>query len=393
MSLPGVVLTYGWCRVSYVILDSLARRGVPVHVTDASGLAMCRASHRAASFHRTRHPYRDPEGYVEDVAAALRETGAEVLIPGLEDLQLFALHRRLLPGGTRLAAGPPDLLARTANKLTLLPLAREAGVPVPATFLPLSQDELEALLPRLPYPVVVKPQLGNSAKGVTIAPDAATCRTAALALAQKLGRWPMIQEFAPGDGYGVCLLYNRGELRAAFCERYLRAKDGRLGTSVFRESVHAPRLIELSRSLFDRLDWHGVAHLDFLWDGGERPALLEVNPRFWGALDLAVRAGVDFPWLLYRMLADGDVAPCFDYREGITSRWIVGELLHGVNRLRRGELGELGRWLWAVADRRADGCDDFRPDDPLPLAAEMAYYGSRFLATGSVNPVVEGMLG
>src|SRR4029079_17013172 len=137
----------------------------------------------------------------------------------------------------------------------------------------------------------------------------------------------MIQEYVRGDGYGVCLLYDRGVLRAAFAERYLRAKDGRLGTSVFRESVQAPRLVELARTLFDGLDWHGVAHLDFLWDGGDRPALLEVNPRFWGALDLAVRAGVDFPWLLYRLLVDGEVAPAFDYQVGVTSRWISASRL------------------------------------------------------------------
>ena len=47
--LPDAFLTYGWCRVSYVILQSLAKHGVRVHIGDASGLAMCRYSRQRAS--------------------------------------------------------------------------------------------------------------------------------------------------------------------------------------------------------------------------------------------------------------------------------------------------------------------------------------------------------
>ena len=33
------------------------------------------------------------------------------------------------------------------------------------------------------------------------------------------------------------------------------------------------------------------------------PLAMEINTRFWGSLQLAVDAGVDFPWLLYRMVS------------------------------------------------------------------------------------------
>ncbi len=397
---PDAFVTYGWCRVSYVILDSLARRGVRVHVGDASRLAMCRASRRCASFTRIANPYREPERYVDDVAAALERTGARVLLPGHEDVLVLARHRDRLPPGTRLAAPDPALLEAVRDKGRLAGLAARAGVAMPATWTPRDPAELRRIAADLSYPAVVKPRLGNSAKGISIVPDAAACIAAVekLVAEHRLApeRWPLIQSFAPGDGYGVCLLYDRGRPRAAFCERYLRAKDGDFGTSVLRASVHAPALVAQARGLLDPLGWHGVAHLDFLHDPASgSSALLEVNPRFWGALDLAVRAGVDFPWLLYRLLTEGEVEPLEPaaYRAGVTSRWIVGELLHGMNRLRRGQLGGAARWLGEVAGRRADGCDDLRWDDPLPLAAEMAYYGSRFLAAGSVNPVEEGMLG
>jgi predicted ATP-grasp superfamily ATP-dependent carboligase len=398
VSRPSAFVTYGWCRVSYVILDSLARRGIPVHAGDASRLAMCRASRRCASFTRTANPWRDPDRYAADVAAALVRTGARVLLPGHEDLLVLARRRHLLPPDTLLAAADPDLLEAVRDKGRLAGLAARAGVAMPRTWTPRDPEELRRLAGEIPYPAVVKPRVGNSAKGVAIVADPA----AAVAAVERLvsehrlppERWPLLQTFAPGDGWGVCLLYNHGELRAAFCERYLRAKDGDFGTSVLRASAEAPDLVAAARALLDPLGWHGVAHLDFLRDEATGASvLLEVNPRFWGALDLAVRAGVDFPWLLYRMLTEGDVEPVLAWRAGVTSRWIAGELLHGLNRLRRGQIRQATRWLGQVAGQRADGCDDLRADDPLPLAAELAYYGSRFLAAGSVNPVEEGMLG
>jgi predicted ATP-grasp superfamily ATP-dependent carboligase len=394
---PSVFLTYGWCRVSYVILHALARRGVTVHVGDSSGLAMCRYSRRAASFSVYRSPYRDPDGFVADVAAAVERTGAGVLIPGHEDAVILARARDRL-GAVVLPVGDPARMARLTNKWTLVEDAASAGLPVPPTWKPVDAAELESLAARLPYPLVIKPQIGNSAKGVFVVhgPDECRRRYRELIASYALPppRWPILQDYVAGDGYGVCLLYNRGAFRAAFCERYLRAKDGRLGTSVLRESVLAPELIALARRWFDRLDWHGVVHLDFL----RRPnhgdwALIEINPRFWGALDLAVRAGVDFPGMLYQIAATGDTAPVAGYQAGVRSRWIVGELLHLINHLRRGRLASAARSLSDLVLRRSHGCDDFRRSDPLPLLAELAYYGSRFVQTGSANPVEEGMVG
>jgi len=58
------------------------------------------------------------------------------------------------------------------------------------------------------------------------------------------------------------------------------------------------------------------------------PFLMEVNARFWGSLQLAIDAGVDFPWLLYQ-LATGrtpDTIEC--YKVGIKNRWLVGDVAH-----------------------------------------------------------------
>jgi hypothetical protein len=64
------------------------------------------------------------------------------------------------------------------------------------------------------------------------------------------------------------------------------------------------------------------------------PLLMEINGRFWGSLQLAIDAGMNFPWFLFQMAAGRAVNP-FDsnYRTGIKSRWLLGDLDHLLMRL------------------------------------------------------------
>ena len=58
-----VLVTNGWLRIAYNVVESLGRRGVPVHVVDSSRLAMCRKSRWTRSFHEIPNHYADPEGF------------------------------------------------------------------------------------------------------------------------------------------------------------------------------------------------------------------------------------------------------------------------------------------------------------------------------------------
>ena len=55
------------------------------------------------------------------------------------------------------------------------------------------------------------------------------------------------------------------------------------------------------------------------------PYLMEINGRFWGSLPLARAAGVDFPYLYYR-LASGDRVPeQMEYTKSLISRHFWGD--------------------------------------------------------------------
>jgi len=62
---------------------------------------------------------------------------------------------------------------------------------------------------------------------------------------------------------------------------------------------------------------------------------MEVNGRFWGSLQLAIDAGVDFPRLLLDAAAGAPFRSHGSYRVGARNRWWWGDVDQLISRLRR----------------------------------------------------------
>src|SRR5690606_6642386 len=105
------------------------------------------------------------------------------------------------------------------------------------------------------------------------------------------------------------------------------------------------------------------------------PYLMEINGRFWGSLQLAVDAGVDFPRLLADVSLGGSVASVTDYRF-VRSRWSWGDFDHLIARWREpgstwsSRARAFGTWLSAFAPGYKD--EVFRWSDPRPFLRESA---------------------
>jgi predicted ATP-grasp superfamily ATP-dependent carboligase len=98
---------------------------------------------------------------------------------------------------------------------------------------------------------------------------------------------------------------------------------------VLSESIPVdPRAEAYARTLLDSVAWHGVAMVEFRVADDGTPYLMEINTRFWGSLQLAIDAGVDFPWLLYRLACDEHPSAPAAYRTGQRLRWLLGDLDH-----------------------------------------------------------------
>jgi predicted ATP-grasp superfamily ATP-dependent carboligase len=191
----------------------------------------------------------------------------------------------------------------------------------------------------------------------------------------------LLQRRIEGIGEGVFLLPGESRLPTVFAHRRLRERPPSGGVSTLRESIAAsPDLVARARALLTSLGWDGIAMVECKVDRDGRPWLMEVNARFWGSLQLAVDAGVDFPLRMVRQLEGQDPGPPAPYRVGVRSRWWWGDVDHLLARFRRPEEeewlppGTPGRWrtLLDVLSPFSPGRrgEILRFDDPKPTLVE-----------------------
>ena len=98
---------------------------------------------------------------------------------------------------------------------------------------------------------------------------------------------------------------------------------------------------------------------------------MEINPRFWGSLNQAICSGVDFPYLLYQMAVEGDIRPVFNYKTGVKTRWLMGDVRAMVDYLlKSSNRYEMLRDFLKIVDRDVH-YDDLSIKDPLPFFIEL----------------------
>ena len=225
-----------------------------------------------------------------------------------------------------------DALAIALDKSKTMQIAKSLKIPVPETFAPKKAEELINILQQKTKKqrknFILKPCRSQGSAGIiyNIETDFDI-----FAHWQKYGNL-MLQERIPstGEAIGTSFLFdNSGKLIIKFSHKRLQQYPNSGGPSTDRISINAPDLEEKALLLLKKLKWVGVAMVEWKIDPITREAkLLEINPRFWGSLELATRSGVDFASLYALSARNINTPPNQQYIEGIRCRWLVpGDIL------------------------------------------------------------------
>lgn len=363
MSVRRVLITDGERRQSIVAVRNLGRNGVDVTVGSAEPVCPAGLSKYASRRFRYPSPREDEDAFIETLERELRTCAYDAIIPITSPtVEYVVRHRERLDEFARVPYPPLETLRDGLDKNRTLEAARTADVPVPRTLAPerLDLDEVESTLG---YPVVVKPRRASGREGLTVC-DTPDEVAAAFRSAREQFGGTLIQEFVPNGGeFGVYTLYDQStDLVGLTVQRRIRTNPPDGGPSTLRETVEKPELVSLADDLLSELGWCGVAMVEFRVDArtGE-PKVLEINPRFWGSLALSVQAGVSFPYLLYRLGTDGSCEPALDYRVGVQTRQLLGDIGHLLRR--RDKPTALVEFLSPATG--PCGFDVFSRDDPL----------------------------
>jgi predicted ATP-grasp superfamily ATP-dependent carboligase len=321
-------------RSALAITRSLGRHaGITVLTADTTPRALAGVSRFSSGYRQYPSPAHDPVAFIAWLAATVDLEAITHLFPATEVSSYTCLMHRERLGACKLPFAALETVQRLADKCRLMALAEELGIPHPPSLR--IEDSRSVDLDQIgPYPVVLKPCYSQIWQGRAWLSSSVHVAHSAEEFRQLTGTLPylrdhpfLVQDFIPGAGAGVFALYREGTAVNFFAHRRLREKPPSGGVSVLSESTSLdPRMLELSRRLLDRARWHGVAMVEFRVTPAGEPSLMEVNPRFWGSLQLAIDCGIDFPHLLFEHSEGRDACAPADYPTGRRLRWLLGDL-------------------------------------------------------------------
>jgi predicted ATP-grasp superfamily ATP-dependent carboligase len=327
-------------RKALPIIRSLGRAGVQVIGLSSQRLPMGQFSKYCSRVYHCPDYHSDAPGFLDLLEEVCSTRRPDVFYP-IEDTSLSLCvnnPERWRPYSRAIVPGT-DTLEYAYDKWKTIEAAKACGIPVPTSYCPSSRQEVIALAAELQGRLVIKPRKTSGSRGMRFVDNAETLLESYDEIAAQYPR-PIIQERIPTEGAGVgvsFLLSEEGKPLAIFGHRRIREYPLTGGPSTLRESFRDDHLTQQSLQLLTQIGFCGVAMVEYKFDPRRQQyVLMEINPRFWGSLQLAIHAGVNFP-TIYQMASMGlPVEPVLDYPLGFSCRWLwPGDMLHFVANPKR----------------------------------------------------------
>lgn len=299
-------------------------------------------------------PSDDPDAFTQAVAGAAE---GRVVLPGTEaSLLALAERRGELPSSAVLGAPAVEIVRRATTKDALAELAAAAGLETPPTTIVHRGETPDDL----PLPAAVKP-----VRSVATPRRVDTRPELERALAELPGDAHVVQPWLDGPLAAVAGLAWEGRIVCCVHQEALRIWPPDAGISAYAVTVpRDPRLEGKVGALLGELGWSGIFQLQFLrTPAGDFP--IDLNPRIYGSLALAISAGLDLPTLWVELLRGRSPAVPSSYRVGVAYRSEENDLRA---LARRGPLP----LLRGLLPRRRTTHAVFSLGDPAPLAATLA---------------------
>jgi len=317
------------------ILRSLARRNIPVCLLD-SKFCIGRFSRYRKKFIKCPNPSNEASFLNFLLGLAVKENlKGWIVYPTTDETVYFlAKYKRQLEKYYRIPTPSWEIVKFAYDKKLTYQLAQEFGIAIPKTFYPKDVGELSKL--ELEFPVIIKPsikphfysktklkaiQAGNKKELIEQFE-----KTTSIIDKSEI----MVQKLIPGGPnhlFSFCSLFKNGEALAKVTARRSRQHPMDFGhASTFVETVNVPEIEEIGKKILKVMGYYGLSEVEFMLDPRDRKyKLLEINARTWGWHTLAIRAGVDFPYLLYRDML-GEKVKSNSPKENIKWRRLITDI-------------------------------------------------------------------
>jgi D-aspartate ligase len=366
------------------VVRSLGRRGIRVWVLTNEHLlaTVSRYTNRHSTWPRGDEAQRLV--YLLDFCDRHELHGWTLFATDDQTTAFLARHHSILSKRFRMTTPPWEVLRWCYDKRLTHHVAREIGLDQPRTFIRVTREEVREL--RCSFPVVLKPAFKPDINPFTHAKawraDDRETLISSYDNACRLvdPRIIMVQEWIPGNGadqFSYAALCRQGQPQVSMTARRTRQYPTDFGrASSYVESLEVPEIDEPSRRLLKAIGLDGLVEVEFKRDPRDGLCkLLDINSRVWGWHTLGLRAGVDFPYLQWRLI-HGEELPRIVPRTG--ARWVrmltdlpaaLDEMLHGRLSLPDYLRSFRGPLEFAI----------FAPDDPVPTLLDLPFLAWLFV--------------
>jgi predicted ATP-grasp superfamily ATP-dependent carboligase len=370
--MPRVLITDAEGRATLAACRDLRSSGYEVDAVASRGPAAAQWSLSCSRRLRAPDPRVDRAAFVESLHVLLEERNYDVLLPG-SDAALHAIseHRDRLSPLVALGLPPHEVVIRALSKTTAVEACSHTRLAAPPTEIANSLDEARVAASEHGFPLIVKPS-------TSVRPDGPGLRQRSsrlvrddqelAATVEDFGLPVLIQRRLRGSVHSLGGVFAAGGLLAAAHSRYERTWPPEAGNVSCSVSLPVPDgLREDAIELLGGLGWRGIFELELLADDDGGFAMIDLNPRIYGSLALAVHADAALPTIWCETLL-GDVGEVHfrDARGGVWYRWEDAEARNALLCLRSGRIGEL---LGVLKPHRHTVHAQFRLRDPAPIAA------------------------
>jgi predicted ATP-grasp superfamily ATP-dependent carboligase len=388
-----VLITDAQGPAAVAAVRSLGRLGIEAEAGCSAGaFPLAAYSRHCAGRVELPDPGAEPDRYADRIVEQARRAEIDAVLP-LSDQTFVACApaRAEIERHAVYCAAAPRALEAAWDKWGILERGRQAGLAVPAARRVREPGDLEHAREEVGLPVVHRARWSVTRKvDRLVKPPAAVFFEAAAADRDARARLARGEEFVAsrwsrGTGRGVYLFVVDRRAVLWFGHRRLRETNpcGAPACAALAEQPDAES-VRRCAALLAGLGVEGAAMVEFRRDEeGERDLLVEINPRLWGSVPLAVGSGIDFPahHVLFFITGrvpemPGRLAPVAGYR------YLTADLVH-VMHAWKGPPPAWGGDYPSFRDARQGFVQSFRDgfgyyhqsrDDPLPGILEPFAY-------------------
>lgn len=262
--------------------------------------------------------YPDPSYAPEDFQRFLRNvaTKFDFIIPTMEKTQLATsmIKGDLENAGATVPIPDYETFSKAINKDKILEIAQKNQVTVPKTELLSEPPRLKDAADQVGFPFIIKVSsemnIPPNERHYIIKDESEDDFSQKFNRLLRLTTPVILQQYVEGVGVGASFIFSENHMPiAVFGHKRILEAFPEGGPSAIAETYLNPDAVKQGYRLLRALKWKGVAMTEYKMSSDGKMYFMEVNPRFWGTLPLAIASGVDFPRLLVENYKSDNVEP------------------------------------------------------------------------------------